>query len=186
MTCIVAVVEQAIIYFGGDSISVKDYNKILNRDSKIFQRNGILIGTCGSVRMRNLLQYRLEIPEYAGGDPMEFLVNDFVVAVRECFKKNGFVQEERGREMFDGRILLGFEHDLYVVGCEFDIGRFAEPYCAIGIGEEYAYGSLFSTSQLGLQPFQRLKMALQAAERHNTDVSGPFTYLASEEHPDGE
>lgn len=186
MTCIVAIVERGIIYLGGDSISVKDYHKTLNRDSKIFQRKGILIGTSGSVRMRNLLQYRLEIPEYSGGDPMAFLVNDFLEAVRECFKRDGFIQEEKGREVFDGRFLLGFEHELYVVGNEYNIGRFAEPYCAIGVGEEYAYGSLFSTGQLGFQPLQRLEMALQAAERHNTDVSGPFTFLTSEEHTDGE
>lgn len=182
MTCIVAIVEQGIIYFGGDSISVKEYNKNINRDSKIFKRNGMLIGTCGSIRMRNLLQYRLEIPDYPGGDPMAFLVNDFLDAVRECFKKEGFIQEERGREVFDGRFLVGFEHELYVVGNEYNIGRFAEPYCAIGIGEEYAFGSLFSTSRFGLQPLQRLEMALQAAERHSTEVSSPFVFLTSEEN----
>jgi len=181
MTCIVGLVEQGVLYLGGDSISVSSYNKTLNRDSKVFVRNGLLFGTCGHIRLRNLLQYRLDIPLYTGNDPMTYLVNELLEAIRACFKDEGFAQEEKGRECFEGRILLGFERELYIIGGEYNIGRSANAYCAIGVGEEYAYGSLYTTEQMGLEPVERLRMALEAAAFHNTDVSAPFTFVTSEE-----
>lgn len=87
MTCIVGLIEQGVIYLGGDSISVSSYNKTLNRDSKVFQRNGLLLGTCGHIRLRNLLQYRLDIPPYQGTGPMTYLLNELLVT---------FVTSEQG------------------------------------------------------------------------------------------
>ena len=183
MTCIVCVRHRGILYFGGDSISVSSYNKTINRDSKVFKRQRILFGTTGPLRLRNLLQYRLEIPEYLASesDPMTYLTHGFLDAVKECFKDNGFEQEEKGRHRFEGRFLLGFEDEFYEIGSEYDICRPAGSYCAIGVGEEYAYGSLHATEQMSMEPLQRLQMALEAAACYNTDVAGPFTFVTSED-----
>lgn len=180
MACIVGLVEQGVIYLGGDSISVSSCNKTLNRDSKVFLRNGIFFGTCGHTRLRNLLQYRLDIPPYRDTGPMTYLVNELLEAIRSCFKQEGFAQEDKGREYFEGRILLGLEHELYIIGGDYNISRPAGCYCAIGVGEEYAYGSLYTTEQMRVEPLGRLRMALEAAAFHNTDVSAPFTFVTSE------
>lgn len=72
------------------------------------------------------------------------------------------------------------------MGGEYNIGRPAGSYCAIGVGEEYAYGSLHATEQMEIpQPLLRVRMALEAAACYNTDVSGPFTFVTSEEHEEG-
>lgn len=183
MTCIVGLHRKGILYFGGDSISVSSYNKTINRDSKVFKKQNILFGTTGPVRLRNLLQYRLEIPPYSASDsdPMAYLMNRFLEAVRECFKNDDYEQEEKGRHCFEGRFLLGFEGELYEIGSEYNIGRPAGSYCAIGIGEEPAYGSLHTTEHMDIEPLQRIRLALEAAASYNTDVSAPFTFVTSEE-----
>lgn len=186
MTCIVGLVDNGTLYFGGDSIVVGSYHKIVNRDSKVFQRQGLLFGTCGSLRLQNLLQYRLEIPHYAGTHPMSYVVNELLEAVRACFKQNGFGRDNKGQEHFDGSFLLGFEQELYMVGSYYTISRSADPYCAIGVGKEYAYGSLSTTRQLGMEPIQRLHLALEAAACYNTDVLAPFSFVTSQERAYGE
>src|SRR5436305_5717111 len=98
MTCIVGVAEQGVVYIGGDSAAVSSYNKTVKRDPKVFKKGDLLFGTCGSVRMRQLLQYKLDIPVYSGGDLMEYLVTHFINAVRDCFKDGGFAKAENGRE----------------------------------------------------------------------------------------
>ena len=179
MTCIVGLVEDGIIYFGGDSVAVNSYSKTVKRDPKVFKKGDMLFGTCGSVRMRQLLRYRLDIPVYTGGDLMEYLVNDFIDAVRQCFKQEGFAREEKGREE-GGKFLLGFQRELFYVDHEYDIGRLADPYHAIGCADDIALGSLYSTAHGGFEPLQRLEIALRAAEYHNTDVCSPFTFETSQ------
>lgn len=182
MTCIVGLEKHGMLSFGGDSITVRSYTKTINRDSKVFQRDSLLFGTTGPVRLRNLLQYRLEIPVWAAShDPMTYLMNDFLEALHACFHNDGFEQEDKGRRFFEGRILLGLRSKLYIVGDEYNIGRPSDSYCAIGVGEEYASGSLHTTEQMNMEPLQRLRLALEAAAYHNTDVAGPFTFVTSEE-----
>ncbi len=171
-----------LLYFGGDSITVSSYTKTINRDSKVFQREGLLFGTTGPARLRNVLQYRLEIPACAASqDPMTYLMNDFLEALHACFHNEGFEQEEKGRRFFEGRILLGLRSELYLVGGEYTIGRPSGSYYAIGVGEEYVSGSLYTTERMNIEPLQRLRLASEAAAYHNTDVAGPFTFVTSEQ-----
>lgn len=129
--------------------------------------------------MRNLLQYSFQVPAFSGEDPMSYLVNDFLDAMREHFQEKGFLQKKEEKEVIDGRILLGLRGELYQIGTELNINRSRDSYYALGVGEEYAYGSLYTTERLSLEPMQRLQMALEAATSHNTDVAGPFTFITS-------
>jgi hypothetical protein len=181
MTCIVGIAEKGKIYLGGDAITVSGhYDKTISRAPKVFIRGPMVFGACHSIRMRNLLQYRLDIPIYRGDDLMTYLVNDFIDAVRDCFKRGGLAQEEKGREE-GGKFLLGFQGQLFCVELEYDILVPSTPYYAIGCGDNIAFGSLYSTEQLNMDPMRRLELALHAAERHNTDVSGPFTFVTDQE-----
>jgi hypothetical protein len=180
MTCIVGLHHKGILYFGGDSITVSSYSKTINRDSKVFKKGDILFGTCGAPRMRNLLQYSFHIPAFSGEDPMSYLVNDFLDAMREHFREKGFLQKKEEKEVIDGRILLGFQGELYQIGTELNINRSRDSYHALGVGEDYAYGSLYTTEQMQMEPLQRLQIALEAAVCYNTDVAGPFTFVTSD------
>ncbi len=184
MTCVAGVVEHGIIYFASDSIAVggSDYRKTIQRDGKVFKRNGMLFGTCGSVRMKQLLRYIVHIPEYDEKiDIMEYLTGPFVDAIRSCFKDAGFAKIEANQEE-GGIFMIGFRGELFYIEREYNVGRPINDYFAIGCGDEVACGSLYTSGQMGMEPVPRLQLALRAAEHHITDVSSPFILVSTQEN----
>ena len=101
MTCIVAVVENGVPYFAGDSLVVNlpgayyaKANQTVRREPKIFQKNGMFFGYNGSVRMGQLLHYVFEPPAYPSGqEKVRYLVSAFIKALRECFAQAKFEDE---------------------------------------------------------------------------------------------
>lgn len=184
MTCIVALVQDGVTYFAGDSLTVNvphDFHdgggsQTVRREPKVFQKNGMLFGYSGSVRMGQLLQYELDLPEYVPGtNKLKYLVSDFINAVQDGFEKAEF-----GREVLGGNILLAIEGELFTIGKAFHVCNTADHYESVGKASEVAIGSLHTTAQLGLPPLERLFLALKATERHTCVVSAPFTYITSE------
>jgi len=183
MTCIVALVENNIAYFAGDSLVVnipKPYhphvNQTVRKEPKIWTRNGMVFGANGAVRMLQLLRYVMEIPEYTPGqDKIRYLVTKFIPALQECFDKNKYEDGE-----LDGNILLALGGELFTIGGAFNVCNTADGYDSVGKANEVAIGSLYTTAQLGLSPLKRLYLALAATERHTCVVSAPFTYVTSE------
>lgn len=188
MTCIVGLIQNGHVYLGGDAATVSGSHLVINRDAKVFRcgkdESQMLLGTSGSPRLRNLLLYLLTLPVYSGSDPMAYMVAQFVPALRTCLREEGFLQEEDGQSILDGAILVGFQRELFLVGSRFNVTRTAHGYMAIGSGEEYAYGSLQTTSLLQekfqLSPQRRAELALLAAEAHSTDVAQPFMIISTE------
>lgn len=194
MTCIVALVdEQGLVHFGGDSLAVNvpnQYNSIVSqtvrKEPKIWTRDGMVFGANGSVRMLQLLRYVLEIPPYhhigedkdhMGEDKVKYLVTKFIPALKDCFVKSGYQEEDCELR---GNILLSLGKELFTIGAEFQICNTADGYESIGKAQEVAIGSLHTTNQLNLPPRERLYLALKAAERHTCVVSEPFHYINSE------
>ena len=183
MTCIVAVVENGVPYFAGDSLVVNlpgayyaKANQTVRREPKIFQKNGMFFGYNGSVRMGQLLRYIFEPPAYTPGqDKVRYLVTRFIKDLQACFGQAKFEQES-----LEGGILLAIEGELFTISQEFGVCNTANAYEAIGQGAEPALGSLHTTAQLGLPPRERLHLALKAAEHHTCVVNAPFTYLTTE------
>jgi hypothetical protein len=58
---------------------------------------------------------------------------------------------------------------------DFTCDRACEGYAAVGSGTAVALGALSATA--GRSGAARVRLALEAAARHRTDVSGPFTIL---------
>jgi len=50
-------------------------------------------------------------------------------------------------------------------------------YCAVGCGEDLALGSLYTTESLNWTPDDRVKIALEAAEKFSSMVQRPFHIL---------
>lgn len=181
MTCIVACKRNQVICLGGDSTTTSDYHQIQNRDAKVFRRAHMLFGTSGNPRLRNLLQFTMDIPEIQESeDPMSYLVRRFLKTLRDCFQEEGFLRGENGQESIDGRFIIALRQELYLFGRDMNITRPAHPYLAIGTGAEYAYGSLATTTRMDLEPQQCVQLALEAAALHCTDVASPFISISSE------
>jgi len=55
--------------------------------------------------------------------------------------------------------------------------RIKAGYCAVGCGEDLALGSLHTTEGLNWTPADRIKRALEAAEKFSSMVQRPFHVL---------
>lgn len=172
MTCIVGVVDQGVVYMGGDSAGVGGYDLTVRRDRKVFRNGDFLIGCTSSFRMTQLLCYTFTPPAYDAAIVLErYLTTSFVDAVRECFKTGGYAQKDREQE-WAGRFLVGFQGHLFFIDSDYQVGEALDAYDAVGCGADIAKGVLFATPDM--QPRKRLELALKAAERHNAAVRAPF------------
>ena len=97
----------------------------------------------------------------------------FIDSVRDCLKKGGWAKKNSDREE-GGRFLVGVRGVLYTVYEDYQVGRAADGFAAVGSGEEPALGALFATQDIGLGPRRRVRIALAAAERFSAGVRAPF------------
>ena len=59
MTCIAAVGEAEQVFMGGDSMLAAGWDARISAMPKVFRNGPLLIGVAGSLRMLQLLQYKL-------------------------------------------------------------------------------------------------------------------------------
>lgn len=154
MTCIAGVVHEGRVWIGGDSAGVAGWSLRVRADRKVFRNGPYLFGFSGSFRMGNLLRYAFTPPEPPDWDVYKFMSTGFMDAVRKCLKEGGFAEVNNGVER-GGFFLVGYREHLFTV-----------------CGDDIAVGSLYATRSL--PPAERLRIALEAAERHSAGVRGPF------------
>lgn len=172
MTCIVGLESNGKVIIGGDSAGVSGYDVVIRRDPKVFRNGPFLIGYTSSFRMGQLLRFRLAVEEqHADVDDFEFMATVFVDAVRDCFGAYGFKRKEDDRDQ-GGTFMVGYKGLLYMVHDGFQVAMSANGFAACGCGESYALGALASTE--AMTPTDRIKHALEIAERFSTGVRGPF------------
>ncbi|BEH18870.1 hypothetical protein [Burkholderia pseudomallei] len=172
MTCIVAVKHETGIYMGADSAAVGGWTVWDRLDPKIYRVGPFLIGFTTSYRMGQLLGHSFSVPDHLEGvDTFAFMCTTFVDAVRECLKKGGFALRENEREEA-GTFLCAYRGRVFRVESDYQIGESATNFDACGCGQEFALGSLYSTS--GMEPEQRVRTALCAAQRFSAGVREPF------------
>lgn len=178
MTCIVGLEQDGVVYIGGDSaaISMDNLSAFTISEPKVFINKGVIIGYTTSFRMGQLLQYSLSIPKQSSKKTdSEYLVTDFINAVRKCFKKNEWGNGDKGS---CGYFLVGYKGKLYSIESDYQVIRTTHGYNACGIGEQYALGALFATKE-EKDPKKRIITALEAAANSNAGVMAPFIVLSS-------
>lgn len=178
MTCISALVHEGKVYIGGDSAGVGGYNLTVRADDKVFIKDDFIMGFTSSFRMGQLLRYKLETPYHKPEiDSYEYMVTEFVEAVRQCLKDGGYSQNNNGEET-GGTFLVGYRGELFMIDNDFQVGKPLIGYDAIGCGEDIAKGSLFSTRNMQEAPDARILESLKAAEQFSAGVRGPFKVLS--------
>ena len=165
------------MWVGGDSASMDGGGTLTVRaDEKVFIKGKMVIGFCGSFRLRDLIQYSFEIPKHARKVPVEeYMRTAFVNALRKCFAEGGYTEKKDNVEEFSGNIIVAYRGRVFEVECDFNVCEPRLPFHAIGSGADAAFGSLFSTKKD--QPKRRLTMALSAASERNAGVKRPFTII---------
>ena len=177
MTCIVALVQDDVIYVGGDSAAIAGWELCARADEKVFLNDEFIIGFCGSFRTGQLMRYAFLPPERPlQKDEMAFMVTDFVDAIRTCQRDKGSLKKEEESESHEASLIVGYSGKIYVIEEDFQVGRPVEDYAAIGSGAQIALGAMFA-SVSERDPIKRLTQALEAAEKFNAGVRGPFVIL---------
>lgn len=178
MTCIIGLEHNGEVYIGADSAATTGWSIESVIWPKIFQRDTFLIGSTGSARPAQILQYHLEVRQQHEDESSEqYIACAFIEAVRDCLKKHGYATVDNNEEK-GGYFLVGYEGCLYYVGNDYAIFRSHDGYRAIGCGEEYAMGAMAALCDL--EPIDRILESLKISARFNAAVMGPFTILKLE------
>lgn len=182
MTCIVGLIDKradsdARVYIGADSAAISDNYIEVRRDSKVFQNGEFVIGCTSSFRMIQLLQYSFIPPEMGDKDIFEYMCTDFINAVRDCFSAGGYLSKDEYGVEGGGKFLVGYKDRLFIIDSDFQVGEVMRNFMAIGSGEDYALGSLYSTSYIPSSPEARIINALEAAAHFCPSVRAPFKIL---------
>jgi len=173
MTCIVGLVKKDKVIIGADSAGVAGLNITVRKDPKVFTVKDFVIGCTSSFRMIQLLRFSFSPPLRGGKEVYEYMCTDFINAVRDCFRSGGFMEKEKDAES-GGCFLVGYQGRLFKIGSDYQVGESLNEYDAVGCGEEYAKGSLFSTQDTVLSARGRVSTALEAAEQFSGGVVGPM------------
>lgn len=174
MTCIVGVQHKCEVWIGGDSAGVAGLNMTVRSDPKVFVNGPMVFGFTSSFRMGQVLAHALKVPTQPK-DKTDFawLVTDFVDVVRAIFSAKGWDEKKDNRQI-GGDFLIGYKGNLYRIADDFQIGKSARDFDAIGCGGEVALGAMFATTGA---PEARLRTALKAAQQFSAGVRGPFRII---------
>jgi len=179
MTCIVGLVDSGKVYMGGDSAGVAGLDICTRKDPKVFINGSFLVGYTSSFRMGQLLRFKLSPPKhYPDVDIYQFMVVDFVEAVRGCLKEGGYTRVNNNQET-GGSFLVGYKGRLFDVAADFQVGEVEKGYTACGCGQSFALGSLYQTEGQK-NPKKRVLAALSAAQEFSAGVREPFHVLEIE------
>lgn len=200
MTAIVGLEHGGKVYIGGDSAGSDGWRMTIRSDEKVFVRQGaedfstggsrnvheMVFGFTTSFRMGQLLHYALQIPTMPATEAEmdRWMVTTFIDAVRACLKAGGYAAKANEEET-GGTFLVGTRGRLYVVYDDYQVGRTADGYNAVGCGEEYALGALHALNGAGStraktpSPQAQIEAALEAASQFSTGVAGPYLVLSA-------
>lgn len=183
MTCIVGFETEKGVIMGGDSCAANGWNYSILSTKKVFKVDNFLIGCTGSLRVLQLLRYKLSVEKPQTTDDLKYMATTFVDSIKDLFKREAVVYIDKSIETISGNaFLIGYNKKLYKIWSDFQVSPSNIPYAAAGSGEEYALGSLYSTDYSSFSKEQRLLLSLQASANFSNGVYAPFYLERMEEN----
>lgn len=179
MTCIVGLISKKGVYIGGDSAGVAGYSLTVRADDKVFANNGFLFGFTSSFRMGQILRFGFTPPKrHLDVDIYEYMVTDFIDAVRTRFRTAGYLATTNGEER-GGTFLVAHRGRLFKVEGDFQVGESTDGYDACGCGDSIALGALYATKVANgfSDPEAAVRTSLMAAEGYSAGVRSPFKVM---------
>jgi ATP-dependent protease HslVU (ClpYQ) peptidase subunit len=131
--------------------------------------------------MGQLLRYSLSVSRRKKGQSIdEFMVTDFIDAVRKCLKDGGYARKKDEEELA-GTFLVGYAGRLFKIMGDYQVSEAILPFDACGCGEDYALGAMHAYLKLlrgaDCSPETVLRYGLTAAEEFSAGVRGPFNFV---------
>jgi hypothetical protein len=174
MTVIVGIVKNGTVWLGGDSAGTNQRGgQKLIADPKVFVKDDIAFGVCGSPKVMDRLRHATELPSWDGKTPeREFLIRQVVPTIKssleagECLEGSGM----------PGALLIGFRGHLYQMQGNFQLITTQTGFDSVGCGADIALGSLHSTVSMW-STRKRVITALTAACAGNSGCRPPFVVV---------
>ena len=94
---------------------------------------------------------------------------------------SGYAKVEDSEETWgDGCAVIGYNGRLYTIEGDLQVGEMALPYCAIGCGADFAFGSFETSMKLSkrMAPRKRVLLSLEAAAAFSAAVCPPFIVMS--------
>jgi ATP-dependent protease HslVU (ClpYQ) peptidase subunit len=176
MTAIAGLVHDGKVLIGADSGGVAGWTLNVRKDAKVFANGPYVMGFTTSFRMGQLLRWSFKPPAPGKGSLERFMCTSWVDVARKALSDGGWATKNAEREV-GGVLLVGVRGRLFRIDEDWQVGEHGEGYAAVGSGEQVSLGALAATEHLGLDPEKRVLAALEASERHNIGVRGPFHLL---------
>lgn len=174
MTAIVGIADGVRVYLGSDSLSCDGEDGAWLGGTKLFRLGSMLAGCSGGKRAVRIMQYEVRPPRPRGDDPEAYVARDLARRVHSTFRTLGAAEQKNGRDTWDGSALVGYRGVLFHLGADFGVTRLVRGWGSTGSGAYSAEGALYATA--GLDPLERLRIALEAAETCSDGVRRPFHY----------
>lgn len=180
MTCIVAVAHGEKVVMGGDSAAVdSNYDLGLCAESKVWKNGSVLFGAAGSFRVAQVVRWRMHLPAPdPESEPLAYVVGPLIDAMRQSLSEAGALttwHDTSTEELTASGLLIGYAGRIFEVFEDFGVGELVNGYGTVGCAAPIALGALAVTE--AVKPKKRVKLALEAAERHSAGVRGPFTII---------
>jgi len=169
VTCIVSIVNEGIIYMGGDR-GVSDESSIMSMiQPKVSIRGEWIYGYSGSLGNGQLFDFT-DLPVIKKNDDVYSLLRmEMVESYKSILDSHGSSKDDDGTDF-----IIGCRGRLFEFNTE-DWGVAEITECAIGSGGNFALGSLYTSIEK--EPMDRIGLAMAAAITYSPTCQGPIDIL---------
>ena len=186
MSLVVAVKDKDRIVLGADKQSSTAGNKDHNSTKiwEIEELPGALMGSIGSVRATQIIQYANIIDKNAIGEEIDtsFIVCSLVPIISEGLKRNGVAvkapADDASCDMMSNAFIFAYKDKAWTIWHDFSVSEI-EDYLVLGSGSDVARGALFATAD-NKNPFDRIVTSIDAAAEATLYVDNGVDLLATE------
>lgn len=186
MTCIVAIRDGDYVYMGGDSFLGHAGKAGTMSTPKLFKKGSLLIGAAGSSKLIEIFEDQFQNIDDKLLDGIER--NLIMDEIKRIYKHYGLYKDGKGL-LDDGAALIAYKNKIFFFqNYDFSLTEVSN-YYAIGSGEQYALGSIYTSYMMNQEMAWNNKIsikieniiitALCAASLLCPTVSGPFIILST-------
>jgi ATP-dependent protease HslVU (ClpYQ) peptidase subunit len=104
----------------------------------------------------------------------KYMVTKFIPNIIKLFD-NGIKSEKT--EDKGANFIIGAKDKLFEVQGDYSVLEPSDGYTSVGCGEDVAMGSLYSTKNLDIPVYDKIRIALEAAEHTACGVQRPFKII---------
>jgi ATP-dependent protease HslVU (ClpYQ) peptidase subunit len=182
MTCIAGAIKNGEVCIGGDAVSIQgDQNVRISVEGKVFRVGEFLVGSSGTVRIKQVMRYLFEPPVIEESDLTAYMVREFIPALRALMKEHGGESEtdSHSTEM-EGQFLVSARGRLFHIDGAYGVFEARSSYAAIGCAAQEALAAMFTATRLldaDASAWTIVEHGLLAAAEFDTSIRPPFTVM---------